>query len=80
MSERTTFTYRYFAQEWGTFWHLCRDDAIDRESLERAFQALFYLSLHTDDPPPTSDTNIDQLLLAARIMYERRSLELDGVL
>lgn len=64
-------SYRYFAQEWVTFRAMCKDVTTPREDLDIAFQALFYLALHTEDAPPTSDTNIDQLLNVAMLLYER---------
>lgn len=64
-------SYRYFTQEWTTFRELCKNPETEEENLEIAFRGLFYLAGHTDDPPPTSDTNMEQLLRVAVMLYER---------
>lgn len=68
-------SYRYFTQEWITFRGMCKNPETKEEDLDTAFRGLFYLAGHTDDPPPTSDTNMEQLLHVATMLYERATEE-----
>lgn len=69
-------SYLYFAREWTTFRAMCKDPETDMDDLDVAFQALWHLAGKTEDPPPSSDTNIEQLLRVAMMLYERATLNL----
>lgn len=65
-------SYRYFAQEWGTFMLLCDDEDVTQKELEAAVGGLMHLSCKTEDAPPTAHVDLESAMDCAMKKYLRK--------
>lgn len=67
------FSYRYFAQELGTFLTLVRDPSVPLEDLQRAMLGLGHVYLHTTEPAdPLERLNFHKAFEIAATRYTQR--------
>jgi hypothetical protein len=64
-------SYRYFAQEWGTFM-LCDDMDVTQTQLQAAMGGLIHLSGTTEDAPPTAHVDLETAMSVALKKYHRK--------
>lgn len=64
-------SYRYFAQEWGTFMCLCDDTALSYDDLSTAFSALGHLLTYSEEASDDSPNTLEMLMRAAFYKFER---------